>query len=55
MHGRFTRLEGRHMSGEEAAFVDELGRTWGELGFQATADWAEALDGMSQGGRSTRW
>ncbi|HLL09950.1 MAG TPA: PAS-domain containing protein, partial [Rubrivivax sp.] len=46
---RFTRLEGRHMSGHESAFADELGKTWSELGFEADADWADAVDGMSQG------
>jgi diguanylate cyclase (GGDEF)-like protein/PAS domain S-box-containing protein len=47
--GRFTRLEGRHVAGGEGTFAGELGRTWGELGFEADEGWTEAARCMAQG------
>ncbi len=36
---RFTRLEGRHVSGEDPAFEAELGKTPWELGFEIEGGW----------------
>ncbi|MCM5678151.1 PAS-domain containing protein [Schlegelella sp. S2-27] len=36
---RFTRLEGRHMSGDDSALQAELGRTWWDLGFDVEGGW----------------
>lgn len=36
---RFTRLEGRHVTGDASAFAAELGKTWWELGFEAEGGW----------------
>ncbi|MFO0204535.1 MAG: PAS-domain containing protein, partial [Betaproteobacteria bacterium] len=47
--GRFTRLEGRHVFGEEGAFAEELGRTWSELGFEADEGWAHAARCIGDG------
>lgn len=47
--GRFTRLEGRHVFGDEGAFAEELGRTWSELGFEADEGWAHAARCIGDG------
>ena len=47
--GRFTRLEGRHVFGEEGTFAEELGRTWSELGFEADEGWAHAARCIGDG------
>jgi diguanylate cyclase (GGDEF)-like protein/PAS domain S-box-containing protein len=36
---RFSRLEGRHVSGDNAAFAGELGKTSWELGFEVEGGW----------------
>ncbi|MCW7538010.1 PAS-domain containing protein [Aquabacterium sp. A7-Y] len=38
---RFTRLEGRHVSGDTTAFADERGKTWWELGWEVDGGWDE--------------
>lgn len=47
--GRFTRLEGRHVFGDEGAFAEELGRTWSELGFEADEGWAQVARCIGDG------
>lgn len=46
---RFTRLEGRHLSGDDNAFARELGRTWWELGFEPAGGWQTPLDTLKGG------
>ena len=41
---RFTRLEGRHASGNDRAFDSELGKTWWELGFEVEGGWDAMQD-----------
>ena len=36
---RFTRLEGRHVTGDDSAFASELGKTRGELGVEVEGGW----------------
>jgi len=45
---RFTRLEGQHLSGDNRAFEQELGRTWWDLGFEPDGGWATHRELMRQ-------
>ncbi len=41
---RFTRLEGRHLGGDDHAFAGEIGKTWWEIGFELDEGWDPHLD-----------